>query len=75
MSIPITTFRESGLLDALMALAPAAPAAVPGPRTGNRPATATGPAAGGPAASEEAEVDVDDLDVDDLVRMALGADD
>ncbi|MEU7305732.1 SDR family NAD(P)-dependent oxidoreductase [Streptomyces sp. NPDC007206] len=75
MSIPITTFRDSGLLDALMALAPATPAAVPGPRTGNRPGTATGPAAGDPAASDEAEVDVDDLDVDDLVRMALGADD
>jgi acyl carrier protein len=75
MSIPITTFRESGLLDALMALAPATPAAVPGPRTGNRPGTAAGAAAAGPAASDEAEVDVDDLDVDDLVRMALGADD
>ncbi|MGQ5668583.1 SDR family NAD(P)-dependent oxidoreductase [Streptomyces sp. ECR2.10] len=75
MSIPITTFRESGLLDALMALAPATPAAVPGPRTGNPPGTAAGAAATGPAASDEAEVDVDDLDVDDLVRMALGADD
>ncbi|MEU9446899.1 type I polyketide synthase, partial [Streptomyces sp. NPDC048304] len=75
MSIPITTFRDSGLLDALMALAPATPAAVPGRRTGNRPGTATGPAAGDPAASEQTDVDVDDLDVDDLVRMALGADD
>ncbi|KUN76115.1 hypothetical protein AQJ66_35060, partial [Streptomyces bungoensis] len=62
-SIPITRFRESGLLDALMELAPAAPA----PRTD--------PAAHDPAATGGSAVDVDDMDVDDLVRMALGDDD
>ncbi|WP_369368671.1 SDR family NAD(P)-dependent oxidoreductase [Streptomyces sp. CG4] len=60
-SIPITRFRESGLLDALLDLAPAA---VPAARSDQEPATVDG-----------ADVDVDDMDVDDLVRMALGADD
>ncbi len=61
-SIPITKFRESGLLAALMALAPA---------------EATAAACGGhvPVTADAIEVDVDDMDVDDLVRMALGADD
>ena len=61
-SIPITTFRESGLLAALMELAPA---------------EANAAARGGhvPVTSDPIEVDVDDMDVDDLVRMALGADD
>ncbi|WP_159056404.1 type I polyketide synthase, partial [Streptomyces sp. DSM 15324] len=59
-SIPITRFRESGLLDALMELA-SAPAARPGQQP--------------PAPADGADVDVDDMDVDDLVRMALGADD
>ncbi|WP_434093298.1 SDR family NAD(P)-dependent oxidoreductase, partial [Streptomyces humidus] len=65
-SIPITRFRESGLLDTLMDLA-SAPA--PAARTGQQPPT--------PADADHAvaDVDVDDMDVDDLVRMALGADD
>ncbi|MBN0049122.1 SDR family NAD(P)-dependent oxidoreductase [Streptomyces actuosus] len=79
-SIPITTFRESGLLDALIALAPAPPAAVPGSRTKDHADSATGPTAGGPAApdttaADETAADVDGMDVDDLIRMALGADD
>ncbi|MER6127389.1 SDR family NAD(P)-dependent oxidoreductase [Streptomyces sp. NPDC001795] len=60
-SIPITKFRESGLLDALMDLAPAA---VPAARDGQ-----------GSTTDDGADVDVDEMDVDDLVRMALGADD
>ncbi|MFF4661308.1 SDR family NAD(P)-dependent oxidoreductase [Streptomyces sp. NPDC001381] len=61
-SIPITRFRESGLLDALLDLA-SAPA--PDVRPGQEP----------PATADGTDVDVDDMDVDDLVRMALGADD
>ncbi|WP_334314121.1 SDR family NAD(P)-dependent oxidoreductase [Streptomyces heilongjiangensis] len=61
-SIPLTRFRASGLLDALLALAPT-----------EHP---TGTAADGtPDADPVAGLDVDDMDVDDLVRMALGADD
>nr|WBO81702.1 SDR family NAD(P)-dependent oxidoreductase [Streptomyces sp. SBE_14.2] len=66
-TIPITTFRESGLLDTLLALASAG---VPVQRDGNR---AEAPDESGPHDPEG--VDVDDLDVDDLVRMALGTDD
>ncbi|MEU1520239.1 SDR family NAD(P)-dependent oxidoreductase [Streptomyces sp. NPDC005811] len=61
-SIPITRFRESGLLDALMDLASAPASAV---RPGQEPS----------ATAEGTEADVDAMDVDDLVRMALGADD
>ncbi|MFI1052621.1 SDR family NAD(P)-dependent oxidoreductase [Streptomyces griseoruber] len=63
-SIPITRFRESGLLDALMDLA-SAPAPAPAARPGQEP----------PTPADGTDVDVDDMDVDDLVRMALGADD
>ncbi|MFD4575156.1 SDR family NAD(P)-dependent oxidoreductase, partial [Streptomyces sp. NPDC058479] len=65
-SIPLTRFRAAGLLDALLALAPAEPP------TGTDP----GPAPdGAPDAEPVSGLDVDDMDVDDLVRMALGADD
>ncbi|KPI05019.1 6-methylsalicylic acid synthase, 6-deoxyerythronolide-B synthase [Actinobacteria bacterium OK074] len=66
-SIPLTRFREVGLLEALMELA-AAPMSDGGPA----PATSNGTGANTAA---DADVDVDDMDVDDLVRMALGADD
>ncbi|WP_255310258.1 beta-ketoacyl reductase [Streptomyces sp. DI166] len=70
-TIPITTFRESGLLDTLLALASAG---VPAQRDGNRPEAPDGSdPSDGPDLSDG--VDVDDLDVDDLVRMALGTDD
>ncbi|WP_460062338.1 SDR family NAD(P)-dependent oxidoreductase [Streptomyces sp. YKOK-I1] len=60
-SIPITRFRESGLLDALMDLASESAAARPGQEP--------------PTPADGTDVDVDDMDVDDLVRMALGAGD
>ncbi|MEV6319324.1 SDR family NAD(P)-dependent oxidoreductase [Streptomyces sp. NPDC051776] len=65
-SIPISRVRESGLLDALMELAPAA-----------IPAARTAPDSVRDAEADEdvATMDVDDMDVDDLVRMALGSDD
>ncbi|WP_443049727.1 SDR family NAD(P)-dependent oxidoreductase [Streptomyces sp. HD] len=62
-SIPISRFRESGLLNALMDLAPAAAPAVQEPVRENG------------AHVDADDVDVDGMDVDDLVRMALGADD
>ncbi|WP_055532098.1 type I polyketide synthase [Streptomyces graminilatus] len=67
-SIPIDRFRESGLLAALMELAPAAGSATIAPA----PAVDDARDVGG---STVDDVDVDDMDVDDLVRMALGADD
>ncbi|MFG2197062.1 SDR family NAD(P)-dependent oxidoreductase [Streptomyces sp. NPDC048639] len=65
-SIPISRVRESGLLDALMDLAPAA---IPAARNGSDPITDED------TDEDVATRDVDDMDVDDLVRMALGADD
>ncbi|RDG38097.1 type I polyketide synthase, partial [Streptomyces corynorhini] len=62
ISIPLTRFRESGLLDAVLGLATATPP--PGTKSG-----------AGPDTDPVAGLDVDDMDVDDLVRMALGADD
>jgi acyl carrier protein len=63
-SIPITRFRESGLLAALLDLA----SPPDGAATAGVPSGTVAPAAVG-----DTGVDVDDMDVDDLVRMALGA--